>query len=118
MQAVAVVPEEVKGLNWSALILNWVWAIGNQVWIGLLALIPPIAPFVAVYLLIKGNELAWNGPRQWESVEQFKATQAVWQKWAIGVLILSVVLTLAWVAFVFFLTIAASRGAEANGVPG
>jgi hypothetical protein len=115
-QAVARVPEEVKRLNWSAFLLNWIWAIGNQVWVGLLALIVPIAPFVAVYLLIKGNELAWTGPRQWESVEQFKATQATWQRWAVGVLLLAVAIVLAWMAFVFFLTIAASRGAEANGV--
>ena len=118
MQAVVGVPQEVKGLNWAALLLNVVWSIGNKVWIGLLGLVPPLLPFVAVYLLIKGNELAWTGPRQWESVEQFKATQTAWQKWAVGVLVLAVVLTLAWMAFVFFLTVAASRGAEANGVPG
>jgi hypothetical protein len=118
MHAVAGVPEEVKGLNWAAFLLNGVWAIGNQVWIGLLALFPPITLFVAVYLLIKGNELAWNGPRQWESVEQFKSVQAAWQKWAIGLLVLSVVIVLAWMAFVFFLTIAASRGVDTNGVGG
>ena len=118
MQAVAVVPEEVKGLNWAAFLLSWIWAIGNQVWIGLLALFPPVTLVVALYLLIKGNELAWSGPRHWASVEQFKAVQSVWQKWAIGVLVLTVVIVLAWMAFVFFLTIAASRGAEGGGVPG
>jgi hypothetical protein len=118
MQAVAGVPEEVKGLNWGAFLLNWVWAIGNRVWIGLLGLFVPIVPFVAVYLLIKGNELAWNGPRQWESVEQFKVVQSTWQRWAVGVLLLTIAVVLAWMGYVFFLTIAASRGAEANGVPG
>ncbi|HEU4753456.1 MAG TPA: hypothetical protein VFU47_10155, partial [Armatimonadota bacterium] len=69
-----------------------IWAIGNQVWIGLLALVPCINLFVAIYLLIKGNELAWNGPRQWESVEQFKAVQAAWTKWGVIILIVSIVL--------------------------
>ena len=118
MQAVAVVPEEVKGLNWGAFLLSIVWSIGNRVWIGLLGLFLPILPFVAVYLLVKGNELAWTGPREWESVEQFKSVQAAWHKWAVGVLILSVVIALAWMAFIFVLMIVASRGSEVSGVPG
>jgi hypothetical protein len=92
MQTSAEVPEEIKGLNWGAFLLNWIWAIGNQVWIGLAALVPCINIFVAIYLLIKGNELAWTGPRQWESVEQFKAVQAAWTKW--GLIILAVSLGL------------------------
>jgi len=85
-------PQEIQGLNWGAFLLNWIWAIGNQVWIGLLALVPCINIFVAVYLLIKGNELAWNGPREWESVEQFQEVQSAWTKWGVIVFIVSICL--------------------------
>lgn len=64
MQSTEMVPEEVKGLNWGAFFLNWIWAIGNNVWIGLAALVPCVNIVVAIYLLIKGNELAWTGPRR------------------------------------------------------
>ena len=60
VQGYSTAPDEIKGLNWGAFLLNWIWAIGNQVWIGLLALVPCVNIFVAVYLLFKGNELAWN----------------------------------------------------------
>jgi hypothetical protein len=92
MQTSMQVPEEVKGLNWGAFLLNWIWAIGNQVWIGLLALVPCVNIVVMIYLLVKGNELAWTGPRQWESVEQFKAVQAAWTKWGVILLIVAVVI--------------------------
>jgi hypothetical protein len=88
------VPEEIKGLNWGALLLNWIWAIGNQVWIGLLCLVPCIGFFMAIYLLIKGNELAWKGPRQWESVQQFKEVQGAWTKWGVILFAVSIVLNI------------------------
>lgn len=94
VQTSPAVPEEIKGLNWGAFLLNWIWGIGNQVWIALLALIPCINLFVAIYLLIKGNELAWQSGRQWESVEQFKAVQAAWTKWGLIILVLSIVLNI------------------------
>jgi hypothetical protein len=34
----AVVPKEIRGWNWGAFLGNGIWAIGNQVWIGLPAL--------------------------------------------------------------------------------
>ena len=83
----AVVPPEVQGLNWGALLLNWIWAIGNGTWIGLLALVPGLNLIMAIVLLIKGNEWAWRN-KQWDSVEAFKATQ---RKWMIaGLVILAI----------------------------
>jgi len=35
--AAAEIPPGVKGWSWGAFLLNWIWAIGNQTWIGLLA---------------------------------------------------------------------------------
>ncbi len=77
----SVVPPELQGLNWGAFMLSWIWGLGNGVMIALLAL---IIPFFNIYLLIKGNELAWKAKR-WESVEAFQATQ---RKWMMGGLIL------------------------------
>ncbi len=80
----AMVPAEVQGLNWGAFFWNWIWAIFNNagvVWIIVGLLFSPVA---SIYLLIKGNELAWQN-KQWESVEAFKSTQ---RKWAIAGLIL------------------------------
>ncbi len=72
------VPEEIKGWNWGAFWLNWIWGIGNNVWIALLAFCLPLIWHIV--LGVKGNEWAWQH-RQFDSVEQFKQTQAVWSKW-------------------------------------
>jgi hypothetical protein len=80
----AVVPAEVQGLNWGAFFWNWIWAIFNNagiVWILVSFFFTPIG---AIYLLIKGNEIAWQN-KQWASTDAFKSTQ---RKWAIAGLII------------------------------
>lgn len=74
------VPDDLKGWNWGAFFFNWIWAFGNQVWIGMLGLLPCIGILMSIYLGVCGNELAWKTGR-WQSVEQFKAVQ---KKWAIA----------------------------------
>jgi hypothetical protein len=76
--ASAIVPDEIKGWNWGAFWLHWIWSIGNQVWIGLLTLL--IGIVMQIILGIKGNEWAWQN-RRWESVEQFKQVQRTWAIW-------------------------------------
>jgi hypothetical protein len=73
----AVLPAELRGLNWGALLLNWIWGIGNGVWIALLALLPGVGLVVAVVLLFKGNEWAWRN-RSWRSVRHFRRVQRTW----------------------------------------
>ena len=73
----AKVPEEVRGWNWGAFLLNWIWAIGNSVWIGLLALLPFIGFIIAIVLGVKGSEWAWRSKR-WDSLRHFKSTQRTW----------------------------------------
>lgn len=81
-------PDGIKGWSWGAFLLNWIWAIGNRTWIGLLALIPYVGFGVAIWLGIKGREMAWkNG--QWQSVEHFNRVQKKWSQWAVGILIAS-----------------------------
>ncbi|MBP5093330.1 MAG: zinc ribbon domain-containing protein [Abditibacteriota bacterium] len=94
----AVVPEEIKGLNWSAFWFGWIWGLCHNVYVSLLVVITGAIGFIApkesgfggfsgvvglvmsIFLLTKGNELAWRG-RRFESVEEFKAVQAAWKKW-------------------------------------
>lgn len=78
----AVVPNEIKGWNWGAFLLNWIWGIGNNVWIALLAFIPYLGIIMVIILGAKGNEWAWQKKR-WDSVEHFKRTQSQWTKWGV-----------------------------------
>jgi len=80
------VPPEVKGFNFGAFSLTWIWAIGNQTWLGLIALVPGAHLVMMVILGIFGSEWAWKA-RKWDSIEHFKRVQRIW-KWAgIGIFI-------------------------------
>ena len=75
----AVIPDEVRGWNWGAFVLTWLWGICNRVWIALLVLIP-FPPFMlawAIVLGVKGNRWAWQSKR-WESIRHFKSIQRRW----------------------------------------
>ncbi len=95
------IPDGVKGWSWGAFWFNWIWAIGNKTWIGLLGLIPwvwaignmawsgfpPLNPIVslisfamAIVLGIKGREWAWKN-NQWDSLEHFNRVQKKWSFW-------------------------------------
>ena len=72
------VPQEVKGWNWGAFGLSWIWGLGNDTYIALLALVPIIGFFMIFILGAKGSEWAWqNG--NWKSVEDFKNRQRKWR---------------------------------------
>ena len=87
----AVFPEELKGFNTGAFLMNWIWGIGNKVWISLLALIPYVNLVIAIVLGVKGNEWAWRN-KQWESIDRFKKVQRTWKWVGIALLIVSLVL--------------------------
>lgn len=86
-------PAGIAGWSWGAFLLNWIWAIGNRTWIGLLALIPYIGIIVAIWLGIKGREMAWKNA-QWESVEHFNRVQKKWSQWGIGIALAGAVIGL------------------------
>ena len=101
----AAVPPEVQGLNWGGFFWNWIWAIFNNagaLWIIIGLLFSPVA---SIYLLLKGNELAWQN-KQWDSVEAFKSTQ---RKWAIAGLII-IGLSFALSCLIIIISAAASAG--------
>lgn len=87
----AVVPPEIDRWNWGAFLLNWIWGLGNSVYIALLMFIP-FVNFVMVFILgAKGSAWAWRNKR-WESVEHFKRVQ---RRWGIaGVVLLLVFIAL------------------------
>jgi hypothetical protein len=84
-------PPGVKGWSWGAFFWNWIWASFNRTWIGLLALVPYVGLIVAVYLGIKGRELAWRNKR-WDSLEHFNRVQRSWSKWALIIFVGAAVL--------------------------
>ena len=80
----SVLPPELKGWNWGAFLLNWIWGIGNSTFIALLMFIPLVNIVMLFMLGAKGNKWAWQN-RTWRDVEHFKQTQ---RKWAISGLVL------------------------------
>ncbi|MDY0962235.1 zinc ribbon domain-containing protein [Massilia sp. CFBP9026] len=85
------IPDGVKGWSWGAFLLNWIWAIGNRSWIGLLALVPYVGWIVVFWLGFKGREMAWKN-KQWDSLEHFNRVQRKWSQWGIGITIAAIVL--------------------------
>ena len=80
-------PEGVKGWSWGAFFLNWIWSCFNKTWIGLLALVPYVGIVMAIYLGIKGRELAWRNKR-WDSMEHFNRVQRKWSMWALIIVLI------------------------------
>ena len=74
-------PEGIKGWSWGAFLLNWIWAIGNQTWIGLFAFLPFVGLIMFFVLGFKGREWAWRN-KKWDSVEHFQSVQRKWSFWA------------------------------------
>lgn len=81
-----VPPEGVKGWSWGAFLLNWIWAIGNKTWIGLLAIVPYVGLIMAIILGFKGREWAWQN-KEWQSVEHFQSVQKRWAVWGVVILV-------------------------------
>ncbi|MFC2002986.1 B-box zinc finger protein [Chloroflexota bacterium] len=93
--SLAMIPEGIRGWNWGAFLLNWIWGVGNSVWIALLALIPYLGFIMVILLGVKGNEWAWRY-KKWDSIEHFKRTQSTWTKWAVGLTIASLLIGVIW----------------------
>lgn len=92
----AVVPDQIRGFNWGALLLNWIWTLGNATCgMAILSFVLSAIPLVnlgwAIYLGLHGNEIAWRS-KQWQGVEHFKATQRKWTIAGIVVVVLGILL--------------------------
>jgi hypothetical protein len=82
----SIVPVEIRGWNWGAFFLNFIWAIGNRTWIGLLTIVPFVGYAMPFILGFKGNEWAWKNKR-WKNIDHFKSVQRKWAIWGICVVI-------------------------------
>jgi len=95
------IPEGIKGWSWGAFLFNWLWAIGNKTWIGLLTLVPFVG-FIMMFILgVKGREWAWRN-KKWDNIEHFQRVQRKWSLWGIivvGVYLLAVIAAIALPAY-------------------
>lgn len=111
------VPPGIAGWSWGAFLWNWIWAIFNNTWIGLLALIPGVNLIMIFVLGVKGREWAWKN-KQWESVEHFNRVQRKWSVWGIGLVLASLLLSGLLIAFsMFFLASEGSKFSAFNVPP-
>jgi len=119
--ALSQAPPEIRGWNWGAFFLTWIWGIGNNVWISFIALCGILPYFgwiislvMAIILGVRGNEWAWQNKR-WDSIEHFKKTQRTWMWWGIGVLLLQIALIIAVTVLIISLVmIASTAGFDSN----
>lgn len=80
------VPDGVRGWSWGAFLLNWIWAVGNNTWIGLLALVPFVNIPMVFWLGMNGREHAWRN-RHWDSIDHFNRVQRLWSQWAVRIIL-------------------------------
>ena len=76
------IPPEIDRWNWGAFLLNWIWGIGNNTFIALLALIPGFGFIMMIVLGFRGSRWAWRNGR-WDSVVHFKRVQRLWAIWGL-----------------------------------
>ncbi|HEY9051052.1 MAG TPA: hypothetical protein VIQ03_05870 [Gammaproteobacteria bacterium] len=91
------IPEGIKGWSWGAFLLNWIWAIGNKTWIGLLSFIPYLGFIMVIILGVKGREWAWQNKR-WENIEHFNRVQKRWAIWGIALMLIPIIGIIAAIA--------------------
>ena len=96
----AVIPAELKGWNWGAFLMNWVWGIFNKTYIALLTFVPLVGVFMPFVLGFKGNAWAWKN-KKWDSIEHFRRAQRKWAMWGVIMLIFSLVVSVGSVFFLF-----------------
>lgn len=89
----SVVPPELKGWNWGAAGLSFIWGLYHHVWLSLVVFVPLVNIVWWIVLGVKGNEWAWRSQR-WVSVDEFNQMQAKWKPWGITFLVLSLLSTL------------------------
>ena len=96
------IPPDIDRWNWGAFLLNWIWGIGNNVFVALLVFVPLVGLVMPFVLGVKGSRWAWRNGR-WDSVDHFKRVQRAWAKWAVIVYLGAIVLFGAIFGGVFYI---------------
>lgn len=79
---------------WAGLIMPHFWGIGNELPIALLAFIPIIYPFMALYFGFSGYKIAYEKAKNSMGKEEFCKKQKIWE-------IVSFVYIIAFIAIIF-----------------
>jgi hypothetical protein len=87
----AELPADLRGFNWGAFFLQWIWGIRHKVTWAWWSLIPGVNIVIAFMLGFRGQELAWKNC-QWKNEIEFDNTQLEWTRWGIGVFIICMLL--------------------------
>ena len=101
----AVLPDQLRGWNWGAFLLNVLWGIGNSTFIALLMFVPLVNLAMPFVLGAKGNQWAWAN-RPWHDVAHFRRVQ---RNWAVAGIIVLVALVPAVVGIFVVLGESAAR---------
>lgn len=91
--SVSRLPDELKGLNWGACLLAFIWGVPMRVPLAWFTLVPFVGELMRIVLLFKGNEWAWQG-RKWDSPDHFRKTQARWNQLSIILMVVMFVISL------------------------
>lgn len=86
----AAIPSEIRGWNWGAFFLGWIWGIGNNVWKSFLLFVPVFNCVFIFMLGAKGSEWAWQA-KSWDSVDHFKKVQKAWAVWGLVIFLASAI---------------------------
>lgn len=95
---------DIKGWNWGAFSLNWIWGLFNGVYWPLALIILSFIPYVGILLTflisielgVKGNELAWKA-KSWSSVDEFKRVQRKWSIAGICVFVINIFIIIIYI---------------------
>lgn len=87
----AELPADLRGFNWGAFFLQWVWGIRHKVSWAWWSLIPIVNIFIAFKLGFHGNELAWKNC-EWKSEIHFDEVEREWTMAGIGIFIIFLLL--------------------------
>jgi len=79
----SALPASAKKWNWGAFFMTWIWGLGNNTYIALLAIIPVVNLVMAFILGAKANQWAWKN-KKWENAEQFTRVQELWTAFGLG----------------------------------
>ncbi len=78
-------PAHLRRWNWGAFTLNWVWGLGNGVYIALLMFVPGVNLVMPFVLGARGSEWAWQ-KGDWIDEADFIRSQKIWSRVGVGAL--------------------------------